>query len=478
MIRKRSAAAAMRAASTYEHWLEAAGDWEHATGGDVWRADPAAPHYHPDLIRGQLDALRALRAAGDVEALLDHLHESLHRNLGDLGARELYAKSPLGSKHLIGEYLDEIQDTIETLVSAEIPGFGPREKLRVLTRAIGNFGRSALLLSGGATLGFYHLGVTKALWRAGLLPDVISGASMGAMIAAGVCSRTDAELDDLFAPDVPDVERVGLRFAPLRTIWTNRAVLDPAALLATIEHNCGGYTFEEAHARSGRTLNISVAPTRTRQKPRVLSHLTAPRVFIKTAALASSAVPGMFPPITLTRRSRSGAEESYLGTERWIDGSFGNDLPMVRLGRLHNVNHFIVSQVNPHVLPMSGENRWTPTGVAMRLATAPLRRQAVPLLNAAKLVTRGTPLRQSMNLMLSLAEQAYGGDIDIHPRFEPSMLLRMLKNPSEDDLARFVLEGQRATWPQLAMIRDHTRIARCLTRCEARLRAALTGAAT
>ncbi len=146
---------------------------------------------------------------------------------------------------------------------------------------------------------------------------------------------------------------------------------------------------------------------------------------------------------------------------------------MMRIGRLHNVNHFIVSQVNPHVLPFSRENRWSPSGIAVRLATAPLRRQAVPVLNAARFVTRGTPLRKSLNLLLSLAEQQYGGDIDIYPRFEPAMYLKMLKNPSEDDLRKFILEGQRATWPKLAMIRDHTRIARCLARCERRLRAAI-----
>lgn len=461
----------MRKATTYAAWEEAARDWERATGGVAWRDEPESAHYHADLIREQLDALRRLRARGDIESILDHLHESLHRNLGDLGASQLYERTPLGTKHLIEEYLTETEDTIEQLVAAPIPGFGPDKKLDVLSRALGNFGRSALLLSGGATLGFYHLGVTRALWRAGLLPDVISGASMGAMVAAGVCSRTDAELDALFAPDLPDLERIGLRIADLRTLRTNRALLDPAVLLSTIERNCGDYTFEEAHERSGRTLNISVAPTRTSQKPRVLSHLTAPRVFVKSAALASSAVPGLFPPITLTRKARDGREEPYIGTERWIDGSFGGDLPMMRIGRLHNVNHFIVSQVNPHVLPFSRENRWSPSGIAVRLATAPLRRQAVPVLNAARLVTKGTPLRKSLNLLLSLAEQQYGGDIDIYPRFEPAMYLKMIKNPSEDDLRKFILEGQRATWPKLAMIRDHTRIARCLARCEATLTA-------
>ncbi len=471
MLRGRSAAAAMRSATTYEAWVEAARDWERATGADRWADEPESPHYHQELIRDQLDTLRRLRAAGEVEALLDHLHESLHRNLGDLGASELYDRTPLGTKHLIEEYLRETEATIEDLVASPFPGFGPDQKLAVLTRAVGNFGISALLLSGGATLGFYHLGVVKALWDAELLPDVISGASMGAMIAAGICSRTDAEMDELFADDVPDLERVGLKLADLATLRSNRSLLDPAVLLRTIERNCGNYTFEEAHARSGRTLNISVSPTRTRQKPRVLSHLTAPRVLVKSAALASSAVPGLFPPITLMRRARDGGEEPYIGTERWIDGSFGGDLPMMRIGRLHNVNHFIVSQVNPHVLPFADANRRSPSGLAVRLATAPLRRPAVPVLNAASWATKGTPLRKSLNLLLSLAEQQYGGDIDIYPRFEASMYLKMMSNPSEAELARFILEGQRATWPKLAMIRDHTRIARCLTRCERALRA-------
>jgi TAG lipase / steryl ester hydrolase / phospholipase A2 / LPA acyltransferase len=38
-------------------------------------------------------------------------------------------------------------------------------------------------------------------------------------------------------------------------------------------------------------------------------------------------------------------------SQRWIDGSVDNDLPMAKLSELFNVNHFIVSQVNPHIVP-------------------------------------------------------------------------------------------------------------------------------
>ena len=48
-----------------------------------------------------------------------------------------------------------------------------------------------------------------------------------------------------------------------------------------------------------------------------------------------------------------------------------------------------------------------------------------------------------------------------------------MKNPSLTQLNAYILAGERATWPQLEMIRDHTRISRVmlktLQRVEARL---------
>jgi len=37
----------------------------------------------------------------------------------------------------------------------------------------------------------------------------------------------------------------------------------------------------------------------------------------------------------------------------WQDGSLEFDLPMNKLSEMFNVNHFIVSQVNPHVISFS-----------------------------------------------------------------------------------------------------------------------------
>jgi TAG lipase / steryl ester hydrolase / phospholipase A2 / LPA acyltransferase len=44
----------------------------------------------------------------------------------------------------------------------------------------------------------------------------------------------------------------------------------------------------------------------------------------------------------------SDVDDSHSKHHHYSDGSVENDLPMQQLSELFNVNHFIVSQVNPH----------------------------------------------------------------------------------------------------------------------------------
>ncbi|HMV67900.1 MAG TPA: patatin-like phospholipase family protein, partial [Myxococcota bacterium] len=298
-----------------------------------------------------------------------------------------------------------------------------------------------------------------------LLPRVITGASMGAMIAAGVCARTDGELRALF-DDPSSIRTWGLQ--PLAAADGVRAggLLDPAALLDTIRTNCGGWTFEEAWQRSGRALSISVSPTRRGQRPRLLNHLTAPHVRIAESALASSAIPGLFPPATLVASAPDGADRPYLTTERWIDGSIHGDLPKWRVARLFNVNHFIVSQTNPHVLPFLSDPRrrglWR--AAAGVTGQAVLHQGRIALAAAAHL-TADTPLRPWTTLAHALVDQEYRGDIDIHPRFHPRLLRRAFTNATPEELRAYILLGEQATWPHVARIRLQTAVARAFDAC-------------
>ena len=274
------------------------------------------------------------------------------------------------------------------------------------------------------------MGVVRALWHADLLPQVIVGASMGAMVAAGICGRTDDELATLLTPAVPDIDTVGLQWRSLSEAARTKTLMRPEVLHKAITANCGEYTFAEAYRRSGRELGISLMPTRRRQKPRLLSHLTAPQLWIPTAALASAAVPGLFPPVTLLKVNRDGQQAPYLPGETWIDGSFGGDLPRGRVSRLHNVNHFIVSQTQPHVLPvMAGVNQRGLVRWATKAAVSTARNQGLQALSVGRRLASNTPLSAGFNLAHAIIQQDYSGDIDIHPRFDARVYAKLLSNP-------------------------------------------------
>jgi len=399
--------------------------------------------------------------------LVDAVESSLRRHRGDLAAPELYTTALCGTQHAVTRWLDEVEHSLRWLVDADIPGLSDAAKLRRFQTSARVYGRSALVLSGGATWGFHHLGVVSALLENGLLPDVMSGASTGAMVAAGVCTRTDDELADMFA-NTDQIRLDGLKPIGVRAAARSRAWLDPAQLEAVLRNNVGVHTFAEAYRRSGRVLNIAVAPVRSRQKPLLLSHLTTPDVWVHSAAMASSSLPGLFPPAVLESRSRGGGTVPFTPDERWIDGSLYAHLPKQRLARLYNVNHFILSQTNPHALPfarLNGRSGVLPAVASVAMASA--RAQGGMALEVVQRVTRpgSSPLRQVTERGLALFGQSYTGDIDIQPRFRMELLRKVAVNPSRADLATFIREGRHAVWPMLARIRDQTRIERAFQSC-------------
>lgn len=457
----------MDAATSFDEWHAAASEWDLRSGAAEWRAQDDCSFYDADGLRESLRAIRAARDAADGLKLAAVLTEDLYRHLNDFSAAELYETALTGTKHLVEEYLSECETSLRWLAEWRAPELRLDEKLRRFKTAYDVFGRSALLLSGGATWGFHHLGVVKALFEAELLPHIISGASTGAMIAAGICARTDEELRALFAD--PSVIRLdGLMPVPLTKTMKTGARLDPEHLYEVLLHNCGGWTFAEAFQRSGRALNISVSPTRARQKPRLLTHLTAPDVLIARAAVASSALPGLFPPVVLHQRAPGGQVVEYVPSERWVDGSLHGDLPKQRLSRLHNVNHFIVSQTNPIVLPFMPRGRGLGAAFA-GLVGATVRGQGGVLTDIARRAQPRGPMGQLANQAYAFVNQEYRGDIDIHPRLTWKSYRQVVSNPSREDLRRFISEGERAVWPQVAKIRNQTRLGAAFHECVAKL---------
>lgn len=227
------------------------------------------------------------------------------RNLGNITSPKLYNRSFAGTKYLIEEYITQIAEAVEDIRAlptspSAIHGTGPslttQMKLDCIHDTRQAFGRSTLVLQGGAIFGMCHLGVVKALFLRGLLPRIITGTATGALIAALVAVHTEDELPAVLSGDGIDLSA----FAPktgtengdvssfhsrwqtllrrIRRFSKEGYFLDVTVLEDCVRANVGDLTFEEAYNRSKRVLNITVATEGQGGVPTLLNYLTAPNV--------------------------------------------------------------------------------------------------------------------------------------------------------------------------------------------------------
>jgi TAG lipase/steryl ester hydrolase/phospholipase A2/LPA acyltransferase len=155
-----------------------------------------------------------------------------------------------------------------------------------------------------------------------------------------------------------------------------------------------------------------------------------------------------------------------------VDGSLKSDLPTRRLAELYNVNHHIVSQTNPHVLPfMSDQTRkegWTRFITGLVKGEVKYRSRQVLQMSAYGL-GEGI-LKQVLDHAVAMVEQQYYGDVTIYPAFRMEHYMHLVSNISHAEFRRRVLEGEQATWPKIAVIRDQTVIGQTLEDCIQRLK--------
>src|SRR5207237_953852 len=148
--------------------------------------------------------------------------------------------------------------------------FDPGARLQFFRETAQSYGRSSLMLSGGATLGLFHVGVVKALVREDLLPEVISGSSAGSVVSAVIGTRAPDELEELLDP-----ESAYYHFwkpLGLREMWKRGVLMDQKQIRKAIAENIRDLTFEESYKRSGRIINITVSPAGVNQPPRLLNY--------------------------------------------------------------------------------------------------------------------------------------------------------------------------------------------------------------
>ena len=411
-----------------------------------------------------------------------------------MGNLKLYKHTHIGTKDLIERYITSTLSTLKALLDvsgkAKCDGMESKYILEQVLSTRQAFGRSALLLSGGATFGMNHTGVLKALWEARLLPRIISGASAGSIVCAVLCTRTEEEMPDLFATfcdgDLAVFEEEGNEESLLRKatrFLKFGALFDISHLIRVMRDLLGEMTFQEAYNRTRKILNICVSSASLYELPRLLNYITAPNVLIWSAVAASCSVPLIFSAASiLAKDPKTGEAVPWNPSpQRWIDGSVDNDLPMTRLAELFNVNHFIVSQVNPHVVPFLVKEEDSNAHEAQQgcgiVAAGPSWFNSATQLAKSEALHRMHTLAEvgifpnTLGKVISVLSQKYSGDITIMPEISYADFPRILANPTPEFMHQAMLCGERATWPKLSRIKNHCAIELVLDDAVQQLRA-------
>jgi len=455
----------MELAESYEDWLTAAHSHDALTGMAEWRQEETSELYDHAQIRYRLDRLRKFRKREDWAGLLYALNEGIHGNMGGMGKSILYRRAKSGTKALIERYIQEIDDSLRLL--AELPDdvIPTQQKLDFFYRTNVCYGRSALMLSGGGVLGFIHVGVVSELLRQGLLPRVISGSSAGSIVAAALAAYTDEEMINLDLIDLmalADADAGGFIRQWLSGKGSRFTAEDTERL---INAAIPDLTFAEAYAKTGRQVSITVAPAEPHQRSRLLNAVSSPNVYLRSAAMASCAIPGVFPAVMLKAKNEKGEAQPYLPARRWVDGSVADDLPAKRLSRLFSTNHYIVSMVNPIARAfLPREDRVKPLRQAAASLGMGIGREMLNFYSgvARKYGDNWPNFNMMMHSIHALLDQEYSGDINIVPKFRLTNPLRLISQPSESELRMLVQLGARATYSRVEPIRRCTQISRTL----------------
>ncbi|TEY72954.1 hypothetical protein BOTCAL_0085g00020 [Botryotinia calthae] len=483
----------LHSTTNYGDWVKEAQALDTYLGNDKWKGEDEYAYYDSKTVRRVLDQIRRCRrkieqenrtesssngsnstkakAVEDLKALIE---ACVKNNFVGVENSRLYSQTYYGTKNLVQEFIDEVEKGISILAKSD--QLQDEEKRTLFKRMHTNYGRTALCLSGGASFAYYHFGVIKALLDANLLPEVITGTSGGALVAALVATRTNDELKALLVPALAG--RINACSEPFTTWvprwWKSGARFDSVEWARRCSwFTRGSMTFREAYERTGRILNVSCVPADPHSPTILTNYLTSPDCVIWSAVLASAAVPGILNPVVLMMKQRDGTLAPYSFGHKWKDGSLRTDIPLKALNLHFNVNFSIVSQVNPHINLFFFSSRgsvgqpvthrrgrgwrggflWSATEQYLKLDL----KKWLKVVRHLELLPR--PLGQDWS---EIWLQQFSGTITIWPRSVISDFWRILSDPNPKQLGRMLHVGQQSAFPKLMFIANRLKVERTI----------------
>lgn len=154
--------------------------------------------------------------------------------------------------------------------------------------------RLALVLSSGGPRGYAHIGVLRVLEEAGIVPDLVVGSSVGALIGVFWAAGLSASR----------IDELSMQGGPLTVFdpspFADRGWIHGRRLQDYVDQGVGGRRLQELPRRA-----IVVATRRDDKQPRYFASGNA-----GVAVRASSAMPGIFSPVGIEGVEYEDGDES------------------------------------------------------------------------------------------------------------------------------------------------------------------------
>lgn len=168
-------------------------------------------------------------------------------------------------------------------------------------------------------------------------------------------------------------------------------------------------------------------------------------------------------PITLKCKDSSGAIipwPSAMDTtfRPWTHASYSDrESPLSRVAELFNVNHFIVSQARPYLVPflqssMHGPSPLSPFRGNSSLSGSLLRLFMLEVYHRLQQIDSLNLLPSSIRRFL-IDEIVPGASLTIVPELSARDFMRLLERPTKKGIDHWVLRGERSVWPAVGALK-------------------------
>ena len=254
-----------------------------------------------------------------------------------------------------------------------------------------------------------------------------------------IATRTLDQLEDLFNPY--SVEYDCFKYQEESDFMTVARFLKEGFFM-DINHLCkflkkylgDELTFEEAYEKTGWVLNVSVSSNHNKDVPRLINYVTAPDVIIWTAVAASCAIPYVFKSVELLCKDQNGRIVPYTASKnhKFIDGTMKSDLPMQRIAEIFNVNTFIVSQVNPFVIPFINDDGGGILGTQSSYVKTIKSLFGYEIMHWVNQLSSLGLIPEKLSSLIGLMNQNYKGNVTISPSVRFGDYINLLRNPTPD----------------------------------------------